>query len=145
MGLHQNSLAFSRHHSNKRYNLGWMFRTRYRHILWFFARIIINFIWWDILIPKVGLGRLSRRTRPNRYRKAANAFRLEAIRLGGVMIKVGQFMSARLDILPQEITDELSGLQDEVVPSPLRISERFLKRNFQAAWKKNSPILKKPR
>ena len=133
MGLHQNSLAFSRHHSNKRYNLGWMFRTRYRHILWFFARIIINFIWWDILIPKVGLGRLSRRTRPNRYRKAANAFRLEAIRLGGVMIKVGQFMSARLDILPQEITDELSGLQDEVVPESFENIRKVLETEFSSS------------
>ncbi|WP_431472886.1 ABC1 kinase family protein [Ornithinimicrobium sp. W1665] len=30
------------------------------------------------------------------------------------MIKVGQFLSARLDVLPPEITAELSGLQDEV-------------------------------
>jgi len=30
------------------------------------------------------------------------------------MIKVGQFLSARLDVLPAEVTDELSGLQDEV-------------------------------
>jgi len=37
-----------------------------------------------------------------------------AIRMGGVMIKVGQFLSSRLDVLPVEITDELSGLQDEV-------------------------------
>jgi predicted unusual protein kinase regulating ubiquinone biosynthesis (AarF/ABC1/UbiB family) len=36
--------------------------------------------------------------------------------MGGVMIKVGQFLSARLDILPPEVTDELSGLQDEVPP-----------------------------
>jgi predicted unusual protein kinase regulating ubiquinone biosynthesis (AarF/ABC1/UbiB family) len=37
-----------------------------------------------------------------------------AIGMGGVMIKVGQFLSSRLDVLPEEITDELSGLQDEV-------------------------------
>ena len=29
--------------------------------------------------------------------------------MGGVMIKVGQFLSARLDVLPVEITDELAG------------------------------------
>ena len=34
--------------------------------------------------------------------------------MGGLMIKVGQFLSARLDVLPIEITQELSGLQDEV-------------------------------
>jgi predicted unusual protein kinase regulating ubiquinone biosynthesis (AarF/ABC1/UbiB family) len=37
-----------------------------------------------------------------------------ALRMGGVMIKVGQFLSARLDVLPIEVTEELSGLQDEV-------------------------------
>ncbi len=41
-------------------------------------------------------------------------FRLLALRLGGVMIKVGQFLSTRADVLPVEITSELAGLQDEV-------------------------------
>jgi predicted unusual protein kinase regulating ubiquinone biosynthesis (AarF/ABC1/UbiB family) len=34
--------------------------------------------------------------------------------MGGVMIKVGQFLSSRLDVLPREVTDELANLQDEV-------------------------------
>jgi len=34
------------------------------------------------------------------------------------MIKVGQFVSSRLDVLPIEITRELEGLQDEVAPEP---------------------------
>jgi predicted unusual protein kinase regulating ubiquinone biosynthesis (AarF/ABC1/UbiB family) len=34
--------------------------------------------------------------------------------MGGVLIKVGQFLSSRLDLLPEEITSELAGLQDEV-------------------------------
>jgi predicted unusual protein kinase regulating ubiquinone biosynthesis (AarF/ABC1/UbiB family) len=34
--------------------------------------------------------------------------------MGGVLIKVGQFLSARVDILPGEVIDELAGLQDEV-------------------------------
>jgi predicted unusual protein kinase regulating ubiquinone biosynthesis (AarF/ABC1/UbiB family) len=33
------------------------------------------------------------------------------------MIKVGQFLSSRLDVLPPEITSELAGLQDEVPPA----------------------------
>ena len=32
------------------------------------------------------------------------------------MIKAGQFLSSRLDVLPKEITSELEGLQDEVAP-----------------------------
>jgi predicted unusual protein kinase regulating ubiquinone biosynthesis (AarF/ABC1/UbiB family) len=34
--------------------------------------------------------------------------------MGGVLIKVGQFLSARVDVLPSSVTDELSRLQDEV-------------------------------
>ncbi len=37
------------------------------------------------------------------------------------MIKVGQFLSSRLDILPPEITRELEGLQDEVAPEPFDV------------------------
>ncbi len=37
--------------------------------------------------------------------------------MGGVLIKVGQFLSSRVDVLPIEVTDELSGLQDEVPPA----------------------------
>jgi predicted unusual protein kinase regulating ubiquinone biosynthesis (AarF/ABC1/UbiB family) len=52
----------------------------------------------------------------------ARRFRRLAVTMGGVMIKLGQFLSARVDILPQEITDELKGLQDEVPPElPARI------------------------
>jgi predicted unusual protein kinase regulating ubiquinone biosynthesis (AarF/ABC1/UbiB family) len=80
----------------------------------FFARAIASFIFWEIVLPRLGLRMLTRRTRSRRYTQIAGQFRAMAIRMGGVMIKVGQFLSARLDILPVEITEELSGLQDEV-------------------------------
>jgi len=46
--------------------------------------------------------------------RVAHSYRLLAIQMGGVLIKVGQFLSARVDMLPAEVTEELSGLQDEV-------------------------------
>jgi predicted unusual protein kinase regulating ubiquinone biosynthesis (AarF/ABC1/UbiB family) len=49
----------------------------------------------------------------------ARDFRTMAVRMGGVLIKLGQFLSARADILPATITDELAGLQDEVPAAPL--------------------------
>ena len=89
-------------------------RARYRRIIFFFARVTAGFIVWEIILPRVGLSAWSNRTRSRRYTAIAARFRALAIRMGGLMIKVGQFLSARLDVLPAEITDALSGLQDEV-------------------------------
>lgn len=91
-------------------------RARYWRIVFFFARVTLGFIYWEIALPRIGLGGWSARTRSERSRRTAVRFRALAIRMGGLMIKVGQFLSARLDVLPVEITDELAGLQDEVPP-----------------------------
>ncbi len=93
-----------------------MLRARYRRITFFFARVLISIIFWDLVLPRLGLRALALRTRPRRLLRSAAAFRVLAVRMGGVMIKVGQFFSARVDVLPEEITDELAGLQDEVAP-----------------------------
>jgi predicted unusual protein kinase regulating ubiquinone biosynthesis (AarF/ABC1/UbiB family) len=95
-----------------------MFRKRYFRILWFFGWTILGVITWDLILPHLGLRRLSRSTRTSRMKTVAQNFRKLAIEMGGVMIKVGQFLSSRLDVLPREITDELAGLQDEVAPEP---------------------------
>src|SRR5690242_12506859 len=46
------------------------------------------------------------------------AFRKTALELGVLMIKLGQFLSSRADLLPQAALDVLSSLQDEVPPAP---------------------------
>lgn len=107
-------------------------RSRYRRILWFFAGVILWIIFWDIVLPRLGLARLARRTRSGRYQKIAARFRALAVRMGGVMIKVGQFLSARLDVLPREITSELAGLQDEVLPEALADIRSVIENEFGA-------------
>lgn len=92
-------------------------RGRYRKILWFFGRVILHLVWWDLLVGRVVKGRV-RETRPDRFRQIARRFRALAVEMGGVMIKLGQFLSARVDVLPVEVTEELAGLQDEVPPVP---------------------------
>jgi len=89
-------------------------RSRYIRILAFFAGGIARFILWELVIRFLGLRGWVRRTRTERFRREAVRFRALAIRMGGVMIKVGQFLSSRLDVLPPEVTDELANLQDEV-------------------------------
>ncbi|HSO13060.1 MAG TPA: AarF/UbiB family protein [Anaerolineales bacterium] len=90
------------------------FRGRYFRILYFFTGVIARFIVWELIIAKLGPRKWARRTRPERFRREAVRFRALAIHMGGVMIKVGQFLSSRLDVLPSEVTDELADLQDEV-------------------------------
>ena len=101
------------------YNFVYMLKTRYFRILTFFLSILLTILWWDVFLPGIGLRSLSRRNRKQRMRKIAARFRIKAIQMGGVMIKVGQFLSARLDVLPREFTDELAGLQDEVRPEKI--------------------------
>lgn len=121
-------------------------RARYWRIVFFFGRVTLGFIFWEIILPRLGLGAPARRNRSERNRTTAVRFRALAIRMGGLMIKVGQFFSARLDVLPPEITDELADLQDEVPPEsfeairavaeselPLPLSEHY-------AWFDESPL-----
>ncbi|KAA9136013.1 ABC1 kinase family protein [Microbacterium caowuchunii] len=91
-------------------------RPRYRRIMRFAARYLIQSWWYELFLPRLGLGIIAERTRTQRMRRIARRFHALAVDLGGLMIKVGQFMSSRLDVLPPEITSELEGLQDEVPP-----------------------------
>jgi predicted unusual protein kinase regulating ubiquinone biosynthesis (AarF/ABC1/UbiB family) len=91
-----------------------IFASRYRRIEFFFARVIATIAFWDLLLPRLGLGSIAKRTRSARLRRIASRYRALANELGGLLIKVGQFLSARVDVLPEEITSELSTLQDEV-------------------------------
>lgn len=93
-------------------------RARYRRILRFASTYLAITWWYEILLPRLGLARIAERTRARRMRRFAQRFHVLAVALGGLMIKVGQFMSSRLDVLPPEITAELEGLQDEVPPVP---------------------------
>jgi predicted unusual protein kinase regulating ubiquinone biosynthesis (AarF/ABC1/UbiB family) len=50
--------------------------------------------------------------------KVLVAFRQTAIQLGGLMIKLGQFLSSRADLLPEQALAVLTSLQDEVPAEP---------------------------
>lgn len=106
-------------------------RARYGRILTFFGRAIAHVILWDLLGGRIPLlRRWIRRTRPDRYRRWARRFRALAVDMGGVMIKLGQFLSSRLDVLPPEITEELQGLQDEVPPANFAQIDQVLRQEL---------------
>ncbi|MBN9159050.1 AarF/UbiB family protein [Microbacterium sp.] len=94
-------------------------RARYRRILAFAARVLVQTWWFELALPRLGLTGVAEKSRERRMRTLAQRFHVLAVELGGLMIKVGQFMSSRLDVLPPEITAELAGLQDEVPAVPV--------------------------
>jgi len=68
------------------------------------------------------------------------AFRKTAVQLGVLMIKLGQFLSSRADLLPQRALDVLSSLQDEVPPAPFShvvsvIELELHQRIFETDWR----------
>ena len=109
---------------------------RYRRIVFFFALVFASIIFWDIILPWIGLRSWSRRNRRARLENSAQQYRQLAIDMGGVLIKVGQFLSARVDVLPEAITTELAGLQDEVPP------EEFSAIRFVVESEFNQPLEK---
>jgi len=64
------------------------------------------------------------------YASQARRFRSTAIDLGGLLIKLGQFFSTRVDILPQTTVHELAGLQDEVEPVSFQMIRQVAESEF---------------
>ena len=88
---------------------------RYLRVAWFFARMFLSVIWWDLFLRHMpGLRGVAQRNALPRWQAWAKRFRRLAVSQGGVLIKLGQFLSTRVDVLPSAVTDELKGLQDEV-------------------------------
>ena len=121
-------------------------KARYRRILGFASRQLMELWWFELFLPRIGLARVSERSRTRRLQMLARRFHTLAVELGGLMIKVGQFLSSRLDVLPPEITDELAGLQDEVPAVPFaqirELAEAELGAPLQKiyAWFDETPV-----
>ncbi len=107
-------------------------RRRAAKALWFGARMIGGFIWWELLLARViGDARVAR-GRMERIVLLARGFRNLAVDLGGVWIKLGQFLSSRVDIVPPEVIVELQGLQDAVPPESAVTMMRTIERELGA-------------
>jgi predicted unusual protein kinase regulating ubiquinone biosynthesis (AarF/ABC1/UbiB family) len=102
---------------------------RYRKVRRFVTRTFLHILWWDMFLNVPGL----RRFRPpaaGRWARIARRYRHLAGDMGGVLIKLGQFLSVRVDLLPPEVTRELAGLQDEVPPERFEEIVRQIEEDF---------------
>jgi len=118
---------------------------RYRKVRRFVTRVFLQVVWWDVVLNVPGLRRF-RRPPLVRYQEIARRYRALAGGMGGVLIKLGQFLSTRVDILPPEITQELAGLQDEVPPERFADIVRQIEEDFGRplsavfAWVSPEPV-----
>ncbi len=76
------------------------------NIFWAFYSLKFKRIWHTTSWVQV--------KRQELYKTQARYFRDISVEMGGLLIKLGQFLSTRVDILPRSSIDELAGLQDEV-------------------------------
>lgn len=94
-------------------------RRRFVRVSAFFLGVVAHIYLWDIFLARFSLLRwYVRRTTTARWIRIARRFRNLALELGGMQIKLGQFLSSRADIVPEAVRRELAGLQDEVPPAP---------------------------
>jgi predicted unusual protein kinase regulating ubiquinone biosynthesis (AarF/ABC1/UbiB family) len=89
-------------------------RARYLRVVRYFAGVFAHLILWEIILRRILGRRFVARSADRRWGRIAHRFRALAVELGGVLIKLGQFLSVRVDVLPRVVTAELAGLQDEV-------------------------------
>lgn len=101
---------------------GW---TR-RNQLWRFYRVfrlLFMTIWMmarerNRVVRARAAGRFDVQPDIRALRATLRAFTATATEMGGLLIKLGQFLSARADLLPQEALVELACLQDDVPAEP---------------------------
>lgn len=101
-------------------------RRRFRKIVLFFTLNFLRSIYWELILARLFGAKFAARGREERMRAWARRFRALAIELGGVMIKLGQFISTRVDILPESVIQELADLQDEVPAAPFEAVQTVL-------------------
>lgn len=66
--------------------------------------------------------------------KQAEEFKRTALSLGGLLIKVGQFLSTRADIMPQSFIEILEGLTDRVPPVPKKQAISLLEAEWNTSY-----------
>ncbi|GFP25520.1 ubiquinone biosynthesis protein [Candidatus Hakubella thermalkaliphila] len=102
------------------------FKARFLKIAFLFLRVLSSYYLLFLLAKILGKDYQNRKI-SGLNRKNAIRIREAALRHKGVLIKIGQVISARADFMPLEYLEELSRLQDEVPPVPFsQIRERVI-------------------
>jgi predicted unusual protein kinase regulating ubiquinone biosynthesis (AarF/ABC1/UbiB family) len=92
-------------------------RMRHVRIALFFTGLVLHFLWWDVFL-KHGLLSAFRTPWVPRWQQNTRRYKELALQWQGLWVKLGQFLSTRVDILPLAITGELESLRDDVPAEP---------------------------
>lgn len=107
--------------------------------VWLFGRLVF----WQVYVAKLFPNWVLNSSK-KRWAGYAKEFRHFAIRMGGVMIKAGQFASTRADILPEMVIEELAGLQDKVPTIPFKKIADVLRDELGDLDKRYSEVVEEP-
>ena len=93
-------------------------------IWWLALRLLLGY-WWDAR-PWTYPGGCTPERRARRQRLRARWLAGQFLQLGSAFIKLGQLLSARPDVLPAELVEELALLQDKVPAFPFAVVQERL-------------------
>lgn len=97
-------------------------------------RLVLSFVldYWKIEILKKRLSGKEREREINRVCQTAGIrMRNTAFRMKGIIVKIGQFLSMRKDLLPQAFIQELTDLQDALPAEPFQKIRPFIEQELK--------------
>lgn len=97
--------------------------------IWWLALALVLGLWWDGQLWTYPGGATPERQR-RRQRRRARWLTQEFLALGSAFIKLGQLLSARPDVLPAELVEELATLQDRVPAFPFTVVQDLLEQEL---------------
>jgi predicted unusual protein kinase regulating ubiquinone biosynthesis (AarF/ABC1/UbiB family) len=95
----------------------WVNRRRYLQIGGFWASLLAHLLWWDLFFALPVL-RWLQPAREERWQQLAQRYCCLAAAVGGLWIKLGQFLSLRVDLFPRSVIQELELLRDQAPAAP---------------------------
>ena len=97
--------------------------------IWWLALALVLGLWWDAQ-SWTYLGGVSEERQRRRQRRLARWLTDEFLALGSAFIKLGQLLSARPDVLPAELVEQLATLQDQVPAFPFAVVQDLLEQEL---------------
>jgi predicted unusual protein kinase regulating ubiquinone biosynthesis (AarF/ABC1/UbiB family) len=97
--------------------------------IWWLVLRLLSSLWWNGRRWSYPGGITPERL-ARRQRRLARWLTGQFLLLGSAFIKVGQLLSARPDVLPAEVVEELASLQDRVPAFPFPVVEAILEREL---------------